>query len=253
MSTSKFVDIVPNSSASHGPNWTYTTLPPSQAHTNTLRTNGPRQQRAAKNLGFETSAAREGKIARHLLELEKDNYRDVQIPVAAKKVATGRGKCSAVFNGYVLTLEAVKGRKPTANVRRILASQKTFQNYLADEEALHGNAPPAAAVTHASRARRLSTYSAADSDLDLDDDDDESHSTAADTFHHEDLKGIEKSGGPPLGYNNAKVEPSIKPRRHFCEICGYWGNYKCLKCGVRYCSTECGAAHSETRCLKFYA
>lgn len=148
---------------------------------------------------------------------------------------------------------AVKGRKPTPNVRRILASQKTFQNYLADEEALHGNAPPAAAASHPSRARRHSTYSAAESEMDMDDhDDDEVRSTISDTYN-EDLKGVEKSGGTPLGYNNAKVDPSVKPRRHFCEICGYWGNYKCLKCGVRYCTTECGAAHSETRCLKFYA
>lgn len=95
MSNNKFVEVI-GSTTTHGANWAYTTLPPSQAvGRNPLAsgaTVGGTRQRAAKNLGFETSAAKEAKIVRHLLELEKDNYRDVQIPVRTKVQSSGRGE-----------------------------------------------------------------------------------------------------------------------------------------------------------------
>ena len=61
--------------------------------------------------------------------------------------------------------------------------------------------------------------------------------------------------GPPLSYNAARSAPPppAKPQRHFCEICGYWGTIKCMKCGARVCGLECKCAHDDGRCLKFYA
>ena len=61
--------------------------------------------------------------------------------------------------------------------------------------------------------------------------------------------------GPPLSYNAARSAPppSGRPQRHFCEICGYWGTIKCMKCGARVCGLECKGAHDDGRCLKFYA
>ncbi|KAL1306031.1 hypothetical protein AAFC00_004159 [Neodothiora populina] len=41
------------------------------------------------------------------------------------------------------------------------------------------------------------------------------------------------------------------PRRVFCEICGYWGRVKCMKCGARVCGFECQSAHDESRCIRF--
>lgn len=60
--------------------------------------------------------------------------------------------------------------------------------------------------------------------------------------------------GPPLSYNAARAAPPPpgKPQRHFCEICGYWGTIKCMKCGARVCGLECKGAHDDGRCLKFY-
>ncbi|KAJ5826081.1 hypothetical protein N7474_003219 [Penicillium riverlandense] len=60
-------------------------------------------------------------IVRHLAELDRENQRDVQIPVPVKqaKEAGARGTRA----------------KTTSNVRRILQSQKTFRNHLDDEEA----------------------------------------------------------------------------------------------------------------------
>lgn len=61
--------------------------------------------------------------------------------------------------------------------------------------------------------------------------------------------------GPPLSYNAARTAPPPlgKPQRQFCEICGYWGTIKCMKCGARVCGLDCKGAHDDGRCLKFYA
>ncbi|OKL55692.1 hypothetical protein UA08_09041 [Talaromyces atroroseus] len=63
-------------------------------------------------------------ILRHLAELDRENHRDnVHVPVPVRKDAIQRD------NGR--TARA----KTTSNVRRIMQSQKTFRNYLDDEEA----------------------------------------------------------------------------------------------------------------------
>jgi zinc finger HIT domain-containing protein 1 len=61
---------------------------------------------------------------------------------------------------------------------------------------------------------------------------------------------------PPLTYNQARSAPppaGVPPPRQFCEICGYWGRVKCMKCGNITCSVVCKDAHDEHKCLKFYA
>jgi zinc finger HIT domain-containing protein 1 len=54
---------------------------------------------------------------------------------------------------------------------------------------------------------------------------------------------------PPLTYHEArgelKEEDLRKPPRRFCEICGYWGRVKCMKCGARVCALECLRTHGE--------
>jgi len=47
------------------------------------------------------------------------------------------------------------------------------------------------------------------------------------------------------------AQPSIFPRKHFCSVCGYFSNYTCTRCGIRFCSTKCNHIHQETRCLKW--
>lgn len=37
--------------------------------------------------------------------------------------------------------------------------------------------------------------------------------------------------------------------RKFCMVCGYLGDYTCVRCGARSCSLRCQASHQETRCL----
>jgi zinc finger HIT domain-containing protein 1 len=54
---------------------------------------------------------------------------------------------------------------------------------------------------------------------------------------------------PPLNYNEAKgswvEEDRQKPVRTFCEVCGYWGRVKCVRCGGRVCALECLGIHQE--------
>ncbi|ORX58998.1 hypothetical protein DM01DRAFT_304335 [Hesseltinella vesiculosa] len=52
-------------------------------------------------------------------------------------------------------------------------------------------------------------------------------------------------------YFTCNAEPSNYPPRNFCSVCGYTSAYKCLRCGMKYCSVKCLATHQDTRCLKW--
>ncbi|KAF1352314.1 hypothetical protein BDV97DRAFT_368086 [Delphinella strobiligena] len=59
---------------------------------------------------------------------------------------------------------------------------------------------------------------------------------------------------PPLPYSAARSAPPPQGGPHkrvFCEMCGYWGRVKCMKCGARVCGFECQTAHDESRCVRF--
>ncbi|EPX75003.1 Swr1 complex subunit Vps71 [Schizosaccharomyces octosporus yFS286] len=58
---------------------------------------------------------------------------------------------------------------------------------------------------------------------------------------------------PNSKYSTCVAQPSPKPARRFCNVCGYWGLYACQNCGTCYCSKDCETIHSETRCMKVYA
>lgn len=57
----------------------------------------------------------------------------------------------------------------------------------------------------------------------------------------------------PPNYMSAQALPSKLPERHFCAVCGFTSNYKCIPCGARYCSVRCLGTHLDTRCLKWTA
>lgn len=60
---------------------------------------------------------------------------------------------------------------------------------------------------------------------------------------------------PALSYLEARAgwndEDKKYPVRVFCEVCGYWGRVKCMKCGVRVCALECLETHRE-ECVTRY-
>lgn len=57
---------------------------------------------------------------------------------------------------------------------------------------------------------------------------------------------------PPLSYLEALGSyDDTYPRRVFCEVCGYWGRVRCLKCGTRVCALDCLEMHRE-ECVTRY-
>ena len=52
---------------------------------------------------------------------------------------------------------------------------------------------------------------------------------------------------PPLSYAEARAgwseDDRRRPPRVFCELCGYWGRVRCIKCGVRVCALDCLELH----------
>ncbi|KAI7863892.1 hypothetical protein BDF14DRAFT_1839543 [Spinellus fusiger] len=54
-------------------------------------------------------------------------------------------------------------------------------------------------------------------------------------------------------YFTCNADPSNYPARYFCTVCGFISNYKCIRCGMNYCSVKCLGTHKETRCLKWTA
>ncbi|KAG8165418.1 hypothetical protein KVR01_005693 [Diaporthe batatas] len=60
---------------------------------------------------------------------------------------------------------------------------------------------------------------------------------------------------PPLNYNQARGEWADDDRRYparqFCEVCGYWGRVRCIKCGTRVCALDCLDVHRE-ECVTRY-
>ena len=57
---------------------------------------------------------------------------------------------------------------------------------------------------------------------------------------------------PPLSYGEARGNWGVTyPARVFCEVCGYWGRVRCLKCGTRVCALECLETHRE-ECVTRY-
>ncbi|GLB02537.1 hypothetical protein AtubIFM57258_003891 [Aspergillus tubingensis] len=115
------VELIPNSTTTHAtPGWTYVPdrgFDPAKA----AITPAIGRKRGIRDPGrADLSSRQNNAIVRHLAELDRENHRDVQISIPVKqKDASGRG---------------TRG-KVTSNVRRILQSQKTFRNYLDDEEA----------------------------------------------------------------------------------------------------------------------
>ncbi|KAJ5225826.1 hypothetical protein N7468_007051 [Penicillium chermesinum] len=141
------VELLEGSGAAPTPGYTYVAdrgINHPQAHAPTLsRKRGIRD--AGK--GGDISSRRANAIARHIAELDRENQRDVAIPVPVKQAreAGARGNRA----------------KTTSNVRRILQSQKTFRNHLDDEEAAISNSGGGTGAVQAGAAVKNNKVTAA--------------------------------------------------------------------------------------------
>ncbi|MCJ1397663.1 hypothetical protein MMC11_000859 [Xylographa trunciseda] len=240
------IEVLPNSTSISAPGWTYvpdTGYDPSKAPIQA----GPRKRNAriAGTSGGDTTARQNTAILKRLADLDKDNSKDVQISIPHKqKDASGR---------------VSKGK--TAVTRKILVAQKTFANYIADEEALAALEPQPAAplksrASNTTPKRTASTLSREPSSTTA------PQALKGSSMHERrpantnsivplpgfvgndvaDSRLLQSSvpempsdsllealvTAQPLSYNAARAAPSSsgKPQRHFCEFCGYWGQVK---------------------------
>lgn len=260
------IEELPTTQSKQAPGfaWVQVAAPPADPAKNWGTDN---RKRARNTTGGQTDSQREALSARQQREVERkirdlnsDNSKDVQIPIPKKDSGGG----------------ARVGR--TTNTKKILASGKTFAHYLDDEEAeiartgrrdgdLDIVAPVAQRASKTPYARRkpmeespsrspppsLARPSAAivADAMEIDQEDDDGIPTPPSEAEMEALLNAH-----PLTYNQAKSappRPNAPPPRRFCDICGYFGRVKCMKCGAMTCSVLCKDAHDEQRCLKFYA
>jgi zinc finger HIT domain-containing protein 1 len=63
-------------------------------------------------------------------------------------------------------------------------------------------------------------------------------------------QGIATLPGPTYLTAVAPPPPAHLPARAFCDVCGYWGRYRCMRCARPYCCIKCKGTHEETRCEK---
>lgn len=87
------IEVLPNSTSITAPGWAYvpdTAVGPAHTSLPSSRKRAARNQPIAS--AHETSAKQDAKILRHLAELDKDNHRDVSIPVPVRaRDGAGRG------------------------------------------------------------------------------------------------------------------------------------------------------------------
>ena len=274
------VEVLPNSTSVRAPG--YALVPDTGRGTfqaPAQQTSG--KKRAASSLGLaggDTTVRQQNAVLKHLAELDKDSHRDVQIPVPKDNAGRGEAlKNLVIWDKRSLTLDAAS-KKTTLNVRRILMSQKTFANHLADEEAAIAQQHTGMS-TATSRSKPIPNQKrASTSELqaipgcgasgnaprsvgglpppatrDPLDDDLLLKSYVPVAPSEEVMEAL--LSAPPLSYNAARagLPPTGKPQRQFCEICVYWGTFNCMKCGAIVCWIEFKGAHDDGRCLKFYA
>ncbi len=157
------------------------------------------------------------------------------------------------------------GNKHTTNVRKILTSQKTFANHLDDFEAVQQPAEqPPPPPPHTVPTAVLPPTAA--SDLSLDGAEGSTmlapypiDAQPADPLLQSRIPPVPTDAeltalltARPLTYPEARAGWSGRyPVRVYCEMCGYWGRVKCMKCGTRVCALDCLEAHRE-ECVTRY-
>lgn len=157
-------------------------------------------------------------------------------------------------------------------------SQKTFKNYLDDEEAAVALAPPTASRTNAARTSRPAASTPKPTDRRITEscppptpsepaavtsqlivsefDNDPLLRSYIPTAPSERIMQALLSE-PPLSYNASRAtfgssDMQRSPRK-FCVLCGFWGKIKCVTCSVRICGLGCLNVHKETTCNRGYA
>ncbi|ODA76549.1 hypothetical protein RJ55_07819 [Drechmeria coniospora] len=253
------------------PGWAYVpNTVPGPASAVTQSSNRKRARNApGGNLSMgDLSVRQEAKIRKEVEALERDGAKDNSIPLPVKG---GRANV-----------------KYTPNVRKIMQSQKTFANHVDDFLALQALAesnpgapgsiskPGGASSSIGKRPPpgKKDTPQPTPKDEDLStievdtlppalpapcmpqavahpgDNDPLLMSRVPEMPSDAELRKL--LAHPPLTcLENQGVWDQTYPTRVFCQVCGYWGRVRCMKCGTRVCALDCLDAHKE-ECVTRY-
>jgi len=241
------------------PGWAYvpdTSVPSSAA----LQPGGRKRARNAPSgpsIG-DLTARQEARIRKEVEALQRDGNKDNTIPIPVRPGRKAQGK--------------------TGTVRKILQSQKTFANHLDDFLAFQQTEATAAAASANSRRanpnKNTTPITQDPEDTPMTDANAAAANTSPSTLlpppyrppppsHPGDNDPLLMSrvpeppsdqeirallAHPPLTYLEARGRWEERGRpsaRVFCEVCGYWGRVRCMKCGTRVCALDCLDTHRE--------
>jgi len=262
------------------PGWSYivdTGFDPSKAAINPTSRKRQRTGGADAGNASDLTLRQQTAIQRHLAELDKDNHKSelVNVPhIESKKQTTnvrrilGSGKTFAHYvqdeeaflaqSGGVTTNTETNTASTTRASKTPIARRKSvlIREPSSSESSPAPTTPVAAATAVQTRTGSISAQTPASKSVKEVEPWNVSilSTTQPLTISEDEIEAL--LAAPALPYNAVKSAPppaSAPRQRVFCEICGYWGRAKCMKCGARVCGVECRNAHDESRCLKFYA
>ncbi|KAI5204246.1 hypothetical protein E4T39_03739 [Aureobasidium subglaciale] len=272
------IEELPTTAKAAAPGWSYvvdTGYDPSKAAINPSSRKRVRATAAGLSQG-DLTIRQQTAIQRHLDELDKDSHKPVNIapPKSNRRQTQNTRRILASgkdFSHYLDQDEAALALKqhhgPEADIEPPKPAQRASKTPIARRKlqpapaaAEASPAPTAAASNAASTAPSAPLIPSFLKPYLVD------SSTDSQRLQHDSLLSPPAPltattaeleallSAPQLSYNAARSAPSAAtapPQRVFCEICGYWGRVKCLKCGSRVCGLECKSAHDESRCIRF--
>lgn len=271
------IEELPTTAKAAAPGWSYvvdTGFDPSKAAINPSSRKRVRTTTAGGLSQGDLTVRQQTAIQRHLDELDKDNHKPVNIapPKSNRRQTQNTRRILASgkdFSHYLDQDEAAMAMRQTQGLDTEIEPPKPPQRASKTPIARRKPQPPPTAEASpaplATSTAASTTPSAPlipsflkpyliDPTAEPDNTDHESllSQPAPLTATTAEIEAL--LSAPQLSYNAARSAPSpatAPPQRVFCEMCGYWGRVKCLKCGSRVCGLECKSAHEESRCVRF--
>ncbi|GKT83138.1 HIT zinc finger family protein [Colletotrichum tofieldiae] len=196
-------------------------------------TNRKRAARGKANpSASDLTVRQEAKIRKELEQLDRDGGRDASIPIPAKGL--GHTKRNAAKRSKTSTPKPAAPAEPE-DVEMTPAPSGTG-----------GEGTPATAKESAGPV--LAPYDGHAPPPHPGDDDPLLVSRVPEMPTDEELRWL--LSRPMLSFWDARAEQGDEdaaryPVRTFCELCGYWGRVRCMKCGTRVCALDCLETHRE--------
>ncbi|KAL3961759.1 hypothetical protein ACCO45_003282 [Purpureocillium lilacinum] len=202
------------------------------------------------------SARQEAKARKEIEALDRDGARDASIPLPVK---SGRAQVKFTPNALTeanpsaqagsarpgATSASGNGKRPSQAGRRDATSSRQQSAAATPKDAdtpMADAGPPLLPVLPPPYRSPPAAHPGDDDPLLM--------SRVPDVPSDEELRAL--LAHPPLTYLEALGRrDGTYPTRTFCEVCGYWGRVRCMKCGTRVCALDCLETHRE-ECVTRY-